>query len=446
MQLSLPLPVSPDPANASAGAATSAAGVPGQTAVDPSNVSFDQFLPVGGPAPKPAAKAEPADMENAAATFLASFLMPVSAASPAAPASTAPGKTGPGETSPQAMVSVFFTSPSSRAFVPATPGSVTVTPFPMGKSVPAIGSPMDKVAATARAGTVPTDPPADLTVATGATIQGVPSASPAQFIPSAASGQPGSQHLPDGDALAAEKIAATAIQSGQKFPDVNLPDKKDFLNAGYAAVTKPAAGVGISVAQVAAVMPAVAPNRSKTATAAAVVPVLSASPESSRALSFDPAAPAPEVSLRGTMTAVVTAVAALDRHEGLGQNMLDLQFHVGDQRLALRVELRDGTVHTTFHTESAEMRSALTQEWQAVVPAASREIRLAEPVFSSSPGGGSDTAFGSTGQGAPDQRWQPAPEPVVSGLSPEIPDPVAAEHVPVATTVPSSTPLLQAFA
>ncbi len=317
----------------------------------------------------------------------------------------------------------------------------------MGKPIPAIGSPTDKVTATGPAGAVPTDPQADLPITTGTTVQGGPSAAAAQLIPSAASGQPVSQPLAADKALAAEKIAAPAIQSGERFPDLVLPDKKDFLNTGYAAVTKPAASVGIGVAQVAAVMPAVAPNRSKTATAAAVVPVLSASPESSRALSFDPGAPAPEVSLRGAMTAVVTAVAALDRHEGLGQNMLDLQFHVGDQRLALRVELRDGTVHTTFHTESAEMRSALTQEWQAVVPpAVSREIRLAEPVFSSSPGGGGETAFGSTGQGAPDQRWQSAPEPVVSIFPPEISDPVTAEPVPVATTVSSSTPLLQAFA
>ena len=54
---------------------------------------------------------------------------------------------------------------------------------------------------------------------------------------------------------------------------------------------------------------------------------------------------------------------------------------MGDESLALRVELRDGTVHTTFRAQSAELRSALAQEWP------SKPLRIIVPF---PPGQGAD--------------------------------------------------------
>jgi hypothetical protein len=446
MQLSLPVPVSPEPAGAtaSAGAANPVSGVPGQLPVGSAVVSFDQFLPATGTTPKPAAKEETTDAEKNAAMLVASFWMPaVTPPPPVMPATDTPG-TGQVEASTPALVSVFFASPSARAFVPSAPGSFTVTP---GKSVPVVATAKGMPTASTGVGTVPADLSADPTVRSVATMQSVLPAATGQGAPLIAADQSVRQPLPVGNTLVTEKIAAAPTLSPETFPVADLSDKKDFLNTGYTAVTMPAASVGISVAHMAGVMPAVLPNRSKSVATTEPVAVGAVSIETRPVLSFAPEAPAPTATLRETMAAVVTAIAALDRHEGLGQKMLDLQFHVGDERLALRVELKDGTVHTTFHTESAEMRSALTQEWQAVVPSAvGREIRLAEPVFNSSPTGGDQSAFSSLGQGAPHQRGQAAPEPVASALMPDFSDPVVVESISAATATPGSTPLLQAFA
>ncbi len=449
MQLSLPVPVSPEPAGptASAGAANPVSGVPGQLPAGSAVVSFDQFLPEAGTTPKPAAKEETTDAEKNAAILVASFWMPaVTPPPPVMPVTDTVG-TGQVAASTPALVSVFFASPSSRAFVPSAPGFFTVTPVPPGKSAQVVATAKGMPTASTGIGIMPADLPADPTVRSVATMQSVLPAATGQCAPLVATDQSVRQPLLVGNTLVTEKIAAAPTLSPETFPVADLADKKDFLNTGYTAVTMPAASVGISVAHMAGVMPAVLPNRSKTVATTELVAVGAVSSDTRPVLSFAPEAPAPTATLRETMAAVVTAITALDRHEGLGQKMLDLQFHVGDERLALRVELKDGTVHTTFHTESAEMRSALTQEWQAVVPSAvGREIRLAEPVFNSSPTGGDQSAFSSLGQGAPHQRGQAAPEPVASALMPDFSDPVAVESVSAATATPGSTPLLQAFA
>lgn len=459
MQLSLPVPISTEPASATAGAANPAAGLPGQPPVDSSPVSFDKFLPEGGPTSKPAAKDEVTDAEKTAAILATSFWMPATPLPPQMPLATSGetaktevptpiispvlfaspsyrfpgGQTGGGQpATATATASVFFASPSSRAFIPAAPEPVTGGSA--GRQLPVTVSGKEMLVASTVVGTTPMDQRADVSVRPAAAVQGV--------MPATA-GQP----LPTGNALAPEKIAASTFLSPENSPAANLPDKKDFLSTGYAAVTMPAAGVGISVAQVAAVMPAVPPIRPKSASAAAPVPVMPVSVETRPVLNFAADAPAPAATLRETMAAVVSAVTAFERGESTGQKMLDLQFHVGDEHLALRVELRDGTVHTTFRTDSAELRTALAQEWHDVVPpAAGRELRLAEPVFSSSPAGAGESAFGSLGHGAPHQRGQSAPEPVASVLLPDFSEPVAAEPASAAASAPASTPLLHAFA
>ena len=155
----------------------------------------------------------------------------------------------------------------------------------------------------------------------------------------------------------------------------------------------------------------------------------------------------PVATPRETMAAVISAITALENRASTDQKMVDLQFHVGDERLALRVELRDGTVHTTFRTDSSELRAALSQEWHAVVqPAVGRELRLAEPLFSSSSGTGGESTFGSTGQGAAKEREANASRPAPFAVPVATSGLAAAESAPATSPAISSNQLLHAFA
>jgi len=73
-----------------------------------------------------------------------------------------------------------------------------------------------------------------------------------------------------------------------------------------------------------------------------------------------------------------------DRISVIDRNSIEVRFDFSDtDRLSVRVEYRDGTVHTTFNTDSAQLRNAIAQEWQKqTVAADERPYRVAEPVFS----------------------------------------------------------------
>lgn len=80
-----------------------------------------------------------------------------------------------------------------------------------------------------------------------------------------------------------------------------------------------------------------------------------------------------------------------------GSVQLRLQF--GGEDLSVRVALRDGAVHADFRTDSASLRAALEQEWQAVKAASPEQLqRFAEPVFGPASAGESRA---SSGQGEP---------------------------------------------
>jgi hypothetical protein len=252
---------------------------------------------------------------------------------------------------------------------------------------------------------------------------------------------------PDAQIALTEKFAASARAIYPVAPLPGLPEKKDFLNAGQLSVNTPASSVGIGVAQVSVVMPPTSFNRLKTLPAVEAMTNVSVSVNAPTVLSLVPDAPAPPASLRETMAAVVTAVEALERRSDAVQKSVDLHFDVGAERLALRVELRDGTVHTTFRTESPELRAALAHEWQAAMPStAGRELRLADPVFSSATTSGGEAASGSLGQGAPHQRGQQTPEPAPFARMSEFSDSPVADFAPATPVAPNSATLLQAFA
>ena len=234
-----------------------------------------------------------------------------------------------------------------------------------------------------------------------------------------------------------EKSAAKAVE-------------KYFLEPVQKAVTAASASVGIAVAKVNAVMSSAPSARTKSASLIepSAAFVFSADTAPTATLTVD--APAPVATVRETLAAVISAVDAIERRADVQQKSVDLNFHVGNEKLGLRVELKDGAVHTTFRTESPEMNSALAREWHAVVPTAfAREVRLAEPVFHTVATSGSDSSSTSLGQGAQQQQreHQKAAPTFASALRREFADAAAQEiTAPATSAAANSSQLLNALA
>jgi len=109
--------------------------------------------------------------------------------------------------------------------------------------------------------------------------------------------------------------------------------------------------------------------------------------------------------------AVNAAIAVTEQFATERKPAVTLKFTVSGVDLGVRVELRGENVHTTFRTDSPELRAALAQEWNHVAAAqpGDRAARLAEPVFASNhnaPASSSASSHGSTqsDSGAADQR------------------------------------------
>lgn len=118
-------------------------------------------------------------------------------------------------------------------------------------------------------------------------------------------------------------------------------------------------------------------------------------------------------------SAVVREVAELTHDFRMRErSSVEVKFNFKDEtELSVRLSYRDGDVHTTFRTDSPELRAALTREWQGFAAGAALEPRghrIADPVFTTS-NGGSDFAQGrdsgsSAGGDARDQRQASRPD------------------------------------
>lgn len=111
-------------------------------------------------------------------------------------------------------------------------------------------------------------------------------------------------------------------------------------------------------------------------------------------------APAPQV-VASPHRAVEAVLTAVDRAAGQTQSAVKLDFAIGQESLAVRVELQDGEVRATFRTDSPELRAALAQEWQQVAGSGDRTVKLAPAVFTSAD---SDSPTGNSGDGASRQQ------------------------------------------
>jgi hypothetical protein len=186
-----------------------------------------------------------------------------------------------------------------------------------------------------------------------------------------------------GLANAAEKFAASfERRRGISTSRGNSPEINS-LSADKESVTQAQFGLGINVAKTQLAMAATAttsdlPSSLTSMTTEAV----SAASALSHQAKDEPQAGSPVSAAR---RAVESAIAMAEHFTGVEHRGVNLQFSVSGVDLAVRVELRGDAVHTTFRTDSPELRAALAHEWQVVnAQPADRSMRLADPVFASS--------------------------------------------------------------
>lgn len=139
--------------------------------------------------------------------------------------------------------------------------------------------------------------------------------------------------------------------------------------------------------------------------------------------------------LRTAHEAVEVVLHAADQVSARTQKTVNLRFSVGDAALSVRVELHANEVRTTFRTDSAELRAALSHEWQSVAQGGlggDRPFRIAPAVFSSSEPA---PANGFAGDASSQSREQKSPR---DGSSASLP--AASMGRAASRTAPASAP------
>ncbi len=186
--------------------------------------------------------------------------------------------------------------------------------------------------------------------------------------------------------LIAEKFAAATGDAAARAKVGNLGAIKNALDSTSKPFAKLTLGLGTDTAQAAAPMAAGSTLDRFTVSDPAVVhataPTAQGTADATTTLAQ---VPLPSTAHR----AVEAAMNATERFAARDQHSVNLQFTVGGSDLNVRVEMRNGEVHTTFRTDSSDLRAALATEWQSVTTPnqGDRSARLAPPVFTAGDGG-----------------------------------------------------------
>jgi hypothetical protein len=390
---------------------------------------FAQLLPVATPtSPTAAAPTSPSaaktekkpdaptpSAEEATAALYGSWL---AAVTPQPPPAVAPGKA---VSAPAGGVSAANKLPIAAASLPgAAPlpaGAVSPSAATRGASqpaatpllsaaanpaaVPAGTTNAAQIQAQAAAANKPTSPPASPKPVS-------PSMAPATLAadPTAtASASPGTAS--DATVVkAARQVGAAAIGGAEKFAGpvpntgstsatVSKSQDKKILTSDSKTVTESSEPVGIGVAKVAPVMPTAAPTERTPSAMVVPIPVLAGSSSSNQTAAATPGPVSQQGLAQNAVDAAITAAESLSTGN---QQAVNMQFSVGNADLSLRVELKNGEIHTTFRTDSADLRLDLQHEWQSANPGSgSGSVKLAEPIFTSS-GNAASSAAGENAQ------------------------------------------------
>ena len=208
----------------------------------------------------------------------------------------------------------------------------------------------------------------------------------------------------------AEKIAAHLSRVAERISSTSKSYQRLTLTTGVEDVAVPKGTVGINAAKSEALMP-FAPSTPTPAQVAFENQSLDSMPLSLGSLIKEGAEAGAGPATQAARRAVEAVLTLADQSVATDQRTVRLQFTVGGEELAVRVELRGERVHTTFRTDSPELRIALAHEWQAVSAGQNggRTQRLADPVFSSN---SSNSGNGmSSDSGAAHQRESSSRQP-----------------------------------
>jgi len=191
------------------------------------------------------------------------------------------------------------------------------------------------------------------------------------------------------DAVSRERSFASAISAASTSANARAlsprdsATEKNSLTARESSVTVPPSEAGIGVAHASNVMT----DTALPSPISAVAPAWRGEAmEAQVASSANAKDDVPSLAHRAveTVVAVVDAQAASRLQPTPG---VSLRFRVGEEDLAVRIELRGGEVHTEFRTDSPDLRVALQHEWRALASRPDAAVRLSEPVFTNAGSG-----------------------------------------------------------
>ncbi|RXK52965.1 hypothetical protein ESB00_14730 [Oleiharenicola lentus] len=213
-----------------------------------------------------------------------------------------------------------------------------------------------------------------------------------------------------------EKFAAFAAVETTAPGMRTKPAERNFLFTGDKGDRTDSEIAGIAVAKPAANMIAVPteeirrPGHAETFSVSPVpADFLVAHPVAER-ITAEPVAPAGQ-NFAERAVATVTSLAEAQFTASMQRaGSVQLRLKFGGEDLAVRVEMRDGQVHTDFRTDSPALREAIAAEWQAVAAASPAHLqRFLDPVFSpATPGQNADA--GAQHQSSQRQAQQQAQE------------------------------------
>lgn len=206
----------------------------------------------------------------------------------------------------------------------------------------------------------------------------------------------------------AEKTAGDFKSAGAVAKGKNILPEKTFLSAAGQELKPKSSEAGTDVAVSGDNMPALFTSRRLTVDPLELpprfndrgdlLPTLNETPKFAASTNAsDSATPAPVLAHRAVET--IMNVVEAQRNGSANASSVNLHFKFGGDDLAVRVQMRGGEVLTQFLTDSAELRSAISSEWQIMAgQGGAAGLRLLEPTIMPTSSGVS-AGFGSASQG-----------------------------------------------
>lgn len=207
----------------------------------------------------------------------------------------------------------------------------------------------------------------------------------------AAGGSAGAPGLPEGPQKTQANFASGQSKAASAPAAPTASSDKVSLPSGLKSDTNPISPFGTSGAPPGAMPHANAPHGSVAFTVAAGF-----APRGTEAAGSAASASAAAQNAVDSVMKIADAQAAAGE---TASSSVNLGFDFGGEHLAVRVEMKNGQVHTQFSTSSSELRAAVASQWSSMTNSGGqgqgqRSYHFAQPQFTS---GGSDGDTGSSG-------------------------------------------------